>query len=163
MTPEAIRIISQLRCEFYSLFATGMKVPVSITNDKSYARSPCTASWKDSKQRLNYMWVYAHTAPDELVPKRPFILRLAINQGAGVVTAKQGKDCQGLNRSWHFELTLLPEEILDFLPWIVTLIKSYDEGSASFVPEPPRPFKFEVPRALPFHDAWTQKAWQQAL
>jgi len=140
-----------------------MKVPVRITNDKLYARSPCTASWTDSKQRLNYIWVYAHTAPDELVPKRPFILRVAINKGAGVVAAaKQGKDRQGLNKSWRFELTLLPEEILDFLPWIVTLVKLYDEGSVSLIPEPPRPLSFKLPSVLLLHDAWTEKAWQQA-
>lgn len=164
MTPEAIRIVSQLRHEFYSLFAAAMKVPVRITNGNSYASNLSMASWIDDRQRLNYVLVYAHTAPDELVPERPFILRVAVNKGAGIVAvARRGKGCQGLNQSWYFELTLLPEEILDFLPWIVSLVKSHDKGSASFVKNPPHPFNFKTSNVLLFHDAWTQKAWQQVL
>lgn len=164
MTPEAMRIISQLRREFYSLFATAMEVPVSISNSNSYASNPSMACWIDNKQKLNYVCVYAHTAPDVLVPERPFILRMAVNKGAGVVAdAKREKDCRGFNNSWHFELTLLPEEILDFLPWIVSLVKSHNKGSASFVLEPPHPFDFKKSNLPLFHNAWTQKAWQQAL
>jgi len=37
-----------------------------------------------------YVCVYAHTVPDALVPERPFILRMAVNKGAGVV-ADAGK------------------------------------------------------------------------
>ena len=165
MTPEGIRIISHLRREFYSLFATAMQVPVSITSSNSYASNPLTASWMDNRKKLNYLCVYAHTAPDELVPERPFILRVAANQGAGIAAAnmRQKKDCQGLNQSWYFKLTLLPEEILDFLPWIVSLIKSYDKSSASFVLEPPHPLDFRMSNMALFHDAWTQQARQQVL
>lgn len=164
MTPEAIRIVAQLRREFYLLFATAMKVPVSITNENSYASNPSMASWVDDRQKLNYVYIYAHIAPDESVSERPFILRLAVNKGAGVVAAaKREKDCRGLNQSWHFELTLLPEEILDFLPWLVSLVKSRDKGSASFVIEPPHPFDFKTSNVVLGHNAWTQKAWQQTL
>lgn len=164
MTPEAIRIVSQLRREFYSLFATAMQVPVSITNSNSYASTPSMASWMDNRKKLNYVCVYAHTAPDELVPERPFILRVAVNKGAGVVAnIKREKDCRGFNQSWYLKLTLLPEEVLDFLPWIVSLIKSHDKGSASFVLEPPHPFDFKMSNVLLFHDAWTQMAGRQAL
>lgn len=164
MTPEAIRTISQLRREFYSLFAAAMKIPVSITNGNSYAGNPSMASWMDGRQRLNCVYVYAHTAPDDLVPERPFILRVTTNKGAGMIPAtRRGKDCRGLNQSWHIELTLLPEEILDFLPWIVGLVKAHDKGSTSFVQEPPHPVNFKMSDVLSFHDLWTQKAWQQAL
>jgi hypothetical protein len=162
MTPEAIRIVSQLRREFYSLFATAMEMPVSITNSNLYASNSSMASWIDPRRQLNYVCIYAHTAPDELVPERPFILRVAVNKGAGViVAAKREKDCRGLNQSWHFELTLLPEEILDFLPWIVSLVKSHDKCSASFVLEPPHPFDFKMSNVMLYHEVWTQKAWQQ--
>jgi len=40
-----------------------------------------------------------------------------------------------------FELTVLPEEILDFLPWI-SLVKADDKGSPSLVQSPPHPFEF---------------------
>ena len=163
MTPQTIRIVSQLRSEFYSLFATAMEVPVNITNTNPYASNPSMASWMDNRQKLNYICVYVHTAPDELAPKRPFILRVAVNKGAGLITtAKREKDCRGLNQSWRFELTLLPEEILDFLPWIVSLIKSHDKGSASFVMEPPHPFDFKMSHELLSDNVWTQQAGHQA-
>jgi hypothetical protein len=159
MTPSAIRLVSQLRHEFYSLFAAAMKVQVHITNGKSYTSNLSMASWTDSRHRLNYLYVYAHTAPDELVPERPLVLRLAINKGAGTVAnSKRGKGEPGLNQNWHFELTLLPEEILDFLPWLVSLVKSYDNGAAPFIPEPPHPFDFTTSDVLLFQDAQTHEA-----
>lgn len=159
MTPSTIRLVSQLRQEFYSRFATAMTIPVHITSGNSYASNLATASWLDRHQRLNYVYVYAHTAPDELIPDRPLTLRVAINKGAGIgVMSRRGKGCQGFNQSWHFELTALPEEILDFLPWIVNLVKSCDDHSASLVPEPPHPFNFQMSNALLFHQAQTHKA-----
>lgn len=157
-----MRIVSQLRGEFYLLFATGMNVPVRITN-KSYSSNSPIASWIDDRQRLNYVNIYAYTAPDEFIPNRPFILRVAINKGAGRVTiAKQGQECRGLNQRWDFELTVLPEEILDFLPWTVSLIKAHDNGSPSLLQEPPHPFNFKVSNVGSFNDAWTEKAWNVA-
>lgn len=164
MTPEATRIVSQLRREFYSLFATAMPVPVSITNSNSYASNPSMASWLDNRKKLNYICIYAHIAPDELVPKRPFLLRVAINKGAGLIaTARREKDCRGLNQSWHFKLTLLPEEVLDFIPWIVSLVKSHDKGCASFLPEPPYPFDFQMSDVQLYQEAWTQEAGRKVV
>ena len=60
-------------------------------------------------------------------------------------------------------LNLLPEEILDFSPWIVSLVKSYEKGSTSFALEPPHPFEFKVSNLRLSHDIWTQKAAQQAF
>lgn len=159
MTPESIRIVSQLRREFYSLFAAAMKVPVTITNGNPSLGNLPIACWIDNRQRLNYVRIYVYTAPDELIPERPFILRLSVNKGGGMDAAiKWRKDCQGLNQSWHFELTLLPEEILDFLPWVVSLVESHNQGSASFIQEPPHPFDIKMSNKLLFQDAWTQKA-----
>ncbi len=159
MTPEAIRVVSQLRGEFYSLFAAAMYVPVRITG-KSYTNFPI-ATWVDGRKRLNYVNVYAYTAPDQFIPQRPFLLRIAVNKSAGRITLlKQGQECQGVNREWYFELTVLPEEILDFLPWLVNLVKAHELGSPSLVKEPPHPFDFKMPKVGLFHEAWTEKAWR---
>jgi hypothetical protein len=159
MTPEAIRIVSQLRREFYSLFAEAMTVPVYITNGNPSMANPPMASWIDDRRQLNYMRIYVYTAPDELIPERPFILRVSINKGGGIVTAaKWRKDCQGLNQDWHFELTLLPDEMLDFLPWIVSVVKYYDQGSTSFLKESPHPLESQMSNKLLLNDVWTQKA-----
>lgn len=162
MTPAAIRIVSQLRQEFYCLFSVAMKVSVNITGGSSSASNPSMVFWNDSQQRLNYVYIYAHTAPDELVPERPFVLRVAINKSAGTpITANRGKGCRGINQSWHFELTLLPEEILDFLPWTVGLIKSYDSSFAFLVPDPPHPLEFRTSDTMLFHSAQTCEAGRQ--
>ncbi|HEY9633387.1 MAG TPA: hypothetical protein V6D14_08275 [Coleofasciculaceae cyanobacterium] len=163
MTPEAIRTVSQLRREFYSLFAAAMEVPVSITHGSSSTGNPPMVSWIDDRQRLNYLRIYVHTAPDELIPERPFILRVSVNKGGGIAVAtKWRRDSQGLNQDWNFELTLVPEEILDFLPWLVSLVKSYDQGCTSFAQEPPHPFFFNISNRLLFNEAWTQKARQES-
>lgn len=163
MTPEAIRIVTQLRREFYSFFAAAMEAPVNITSGSSSTGNPPIAFWIDDRQRLNYLRVFVHTAPDKLLPERPFILRVCVNKGGGIATtAKWRKDCQGLNQDWQFELTLLPEEILDFLPWFVNLVKSQDGGSASFVQEPPHPFYSQISQALSINEAWTEKARQES-
>jgi hypothetical protein len=161
MTPEAIRIVAQLRREFYTLLAAMIQVPVNISRDNPSTSCRSMASWIDDRQRLNYVLVYAYIAPDALVPKRPFILRIAVNKGAGLLmNTKWRKDCRGLNQSWYFELTLLPEEILDFLPWVVSLIESQDDYSGSFVETPPHPLKVKMPDVELLQNAWTQKAWQ---
>jgi hypothetical protein len=165
MTPEAIRIVSQLRREFYSLFADAMKVPVSITASNPSTGNPPMASWVDDRQRFNYLRVYVYTAPDELLPERPFILRISVNKGGGIPTvARWRKDCRGLNQSWSCELTLLPEEILDFLPWLVSLVISQEHEPISGVTEPPHPFHSKTfsdsSDSLSCNDAWTHKAWQ---
>lgn len=157
MTPEAIRRISQLRQEFYDLFAGAMKVPVNVTNRNSYAGNVSMVSWIDRRQRLNYICVYAYTAPDELVPERPFILRLSINKGGDTsAIIRHGKGCQNLNRGQQFELTILPSEILDFLPWVVSLVKSYEESYLSLPLAPPHPFNFSSVDEL--DSVWTQAA-----
>ncbi|MBR8835643.1 MAG: hypothetical protein DSM106950_16925 [Stigonema ocellatum SAG 48.90 = DSM 106950] len=159
MTPEAKHIVSELRREFYSLFACAMNVPVRITG-ASYSSNSPIASWIDDRQLLNYLNVYPYIAPDELIPFRPFILRLAINKSAGKVTVvKKDQECRGPNLQWDFELTVLPREILDFLPWIVSLVKADHKGSPSLLQVPPHPFEFKVPTVGLFNQAWTAKAW----
>ncbi len=160
MTPEAIRRVVQLRQEFYTLLAAKSQVPVSISRDNHSTSYRSMASWIDKRQQLNYLLVYPYIAPDALVPKRPFILKIAINRGAGsLVNAKWRKNCRGVNQSWHFELTLLPEEILDFLPWIVSLIESQDNDSGLGRETPPHPLKFKLPEVDSVQEAWTEKAW----
>lgn len=159
MTPAAIRVVSQLRQEFYALFAAAMKVSVSITRGNASTSNPSMGFWLDRHQQLNYVYVYAYTAPDELVPERPLVLRVAINRNVGIVaTAKRGKGCQGVNQNWHFELTLLPEEILDFLPWIVALVRFHDDDSAHLIPEPPHPLDLKTVDKLRCHNAQTYTA-----
>ena len=135
-----------------------MDVPVKITG-KSFSSNSPIASWVDKRKRLNYVNVYAYTAPDEFIPRRPVILRVAMNKSAGRVTmVKQWQECRGFNQGWSFELTVLPEEILDFLPWTVSLVEAHDKGLPLLVQPPPHPFNSQS-QVLLLDNAWTQSAW----
>ncbi len=159
MSPEVIRRLAQLRQEFYTLFSKAMEEPVKIVNRNSYASNLSMASWIDNQARFNYIYIYAHTAPDELVPDRPLTLRLSVNKGGDFMAPTwQKRGSQELNRSWHFELILLPEEILDFLPWIVHLIKSYNQGADLLIPEPPYPLVHQLAKGMGLQNAQTYDA-----
>ncbi|NJL87212.1 MAG: hypothetical protein HC886_16520 [Leptolyngbyaceae cyanobacterium SM1_1_3] len=158
MTPEAIRTISQIRQEFYTLFAAAIDVSVSITKGNSYSSNTSKISWIDRYERLNYVCVYAHTAPDQLLPERPLILRLGINRGLGLEPAKRSKEAQQSDQKLlRFELTLLPDEILSFVPWVADLLQSYEKGSSA-IGSPPCLLNFDTLDQLLLHGAWTQRA-----
>jgi hypothetical protein len=160
VTPETIRTISDLRREFYASFIAAMCTPVKLGNSP-YGSSFSIASWIDENQYLNYVNIYAHTAPDELQSERTLILRVSINRGAGDLTAaRKGPNCQGLNRKWWFELTLLPEEMLDFLPWVIDLVEAKTKNLLTSVREAPHPLTFNESNLLQSTKAWTQKAQQ---
>jgi hypothetical protein len=48
--------------------------------------------------------------------------------------------------------------MLDFLPWLVSLVKSNDRSSDSFVPKSPHPLDGNASNAQSFRKAWTQEA-----
>lgn len=161
MTPEAISLVTKLRSEFYSLFAAAMNLPVKITGQSHSTNFPI-ACWLNSQQQLNYLGVYAHSAPDALFPLRPLLLRVAVNQGAGPVRLiRPGLKFRDLNQTWQFELTALPEEIMDFNPWIVSLIEVHDQVASAAVKAPPHPLEFISPVASSFNHAWTERAWKR--
>lgn len=158
MTPEIIRTISKLRNDFYASFAEAMEEPVKISGN-SYNSLASIASWVDTNQRLNYITIYAYLAPDALANDRPFILRFSINKGAGTVALpRHGQACQGLNQQWSFELTILPEELLDFLPWIVDLVQAQTQGLHSFTQRPPHPVNPDFFASLKSVHFWTVAA-----
>lgn len=162
MTPEATRTIATLRREFYSLFAKLMDSPVKITGS-ALNSSASIASWVDNRERLNYINIYAYSAPDELLSQRPLILKLTINKGAGSINfVRRDQPCRGLNQAWQFELTVLPEELLDFLPWVVHVVQAKAKGSVPLSPTSPYPVELDAANVLLAAEAWTQQARQSA-
>ncbi|MGQ9872597.1 hypothetical protein [Leptodesmis sp.] len=160
MTPEISRTIAKLRSDFYTSFAKVMKEPVKISGNP-YNSLASIASWVDSNQWLNYITVYAYLAPDALASDRPFVLRFSINKGAGTVALpRHGQVCRGVNRQWSFELTVLPEELLDFLPWIVDLVQAQTQGLHSFSQRPPHPLNPAFLASLKSAHFWTLAAEQ---
>jgi hypothetical protein len=160
MTPEAIRTVTDIRQEFYNLLAPALGVPVHITKGSSYLGNTPKISWTDSFQKANYACIYAHMAPDELMPDRPLILRLGINQGLGLEPAKSRKSSLHQDHGLlKFELTLLPNELLKFVPWVVDLLHAHETGKDMEL-EPPCQLSANTLADLVAHGAWTYEAAQ---
>ncbi|PZD72116.1 hypothetical protein C1752_04007 [Acaryochloris thomasi RCC1774] len=162
MTPEAANILSSLRESFYDLFQTEMKVPVKLSKGKSLIFNPSMApvtSWVDRHNRVNCLAIYAHAAPDSLIPQRPLILRIAVNQWPNTANqaSKNVKDPQ-FNRDWSWELSLLSEQMMDFAPWLASWIEA-ESRSTELMQRSPHALKFfPHPIAQNANLAWTQEA-----
>lgn len=157
MTPETIRTLGQVRQEFYIAFAAAIDAPANITKGNLYSSNTPRISWTDRHQRLNYLCVYAHVAPDQLLPDRPLILRLGVNKGLGL-DARHGKESQQASQKLlRFELTLLPDEILDFVPWLASLLQS-SVKSYEIMELPPCRLNLNTLDELLLYGAWTQQA-----
>ncbi len=169
MTPEAVRTVAQIRKEFYTIFTVAMNAEVTVVNRNSYSSNFSIAFWLDSHQQLNYLCIFAYTAPDDLIPERPLTLRLVVNTGGDAFAINScyknypKKGNQELNRSWHFQLILLPEEIFNLLPWIVNLIRFYDMGAVASLPKSPSEFDFNPSHPLLSGAITTHQACEQLL
>jgi len=159
MTPAAAAIVSDLRGRFYSHFAAVMPQTVTVVNAKQGASGTPVAAWVDKHRQLNYLYVYALVAPDPFLPQRPLILRISINKGTEMpFLSRLKRGCRSLNQDWVFDLTLLPEEVLAFVPWVVGVIQA-QAGDADAGMDPPHPLTFVGSSPRSFLNAWTQRAW----
>ena len=158
MTPNSIKELAKIRHDFYSLFAIAIDIKVSITKGNSHSCNPSKVSWYDCYRRYNYIYVYAHIAPDKLLLDRPFIIRIGINKGLDIVPSNSRKEVQSDRRKLlRFDLTLLPDELILFIPWLISLLEAYDKGSNISIP-PPCPLNFATLDEVLRYGAWTQKA-----
>lgn len=161
MTPEATREISKLRAEFYSLFANGLGTAVTITKEKSYASTPPKASWTDEQQRLNYLCIYAYSAPDVLVPERPLVLRIGVNLGAELFAGpSRSKGARRYNQTCQFYLTLLPTEVLESMAWLLDVLKHNPELTPAALPESSYTLDYDATLGQ-VASFWTRTAQQQ--
>ena len=162
MTPEAASILNSLREDFYDLFTTKMKVPVQLSKGKSLIFNPSMApvtSWVDKHNRVNCLAIYAHMAPDSLIPHRPLILRIAVNQWPNTANqaSKNVRDPQ-FNRDWGWELSLLAEQVIAFAPWLASWIEA-ESRSTELMKRPPHALEFfPHPRTQAMNVAWSQAA-----
>lgn len=161
MTPAIIQKLFQIRREFFTALSAALSneigLPVNVIQGSSSTGSPSRASWTDNQQRLNYVCLYAHMAPDALVSARPFILRIGVNKGLGLEITKYGRGSQRFNQGLQFELTLLPEETFDVLPWLISVLKADDECSTA-IPSLPRLLNGDTAKAVLSQGAWTHSA-----
>lgn len=120
MLPDSAQQVSKLRAQFYRSFADTLDTAANISREKSYASTLPRVSWTDGQGRLNYLCMYAHSAPDVLLPDRPLVIRIGVNSGAELATGSSpGRGSRRYNWTCQFYLTLLSDELPAALPWIV--------------------------------------------
>ncbi|TVP64252.1 MAG: hypothetical protein EA342_16760 [Leptolyngbya sp. LCM1.Bin17] len=160
MTPETARDLSTLRSKFYHLLGAKLDVAVTIAREKSYASTLPKVSWTDQQQRLNYLCLYAYSAPDILVPDRPLVLRIGVNLGAEfMANTKGGRGMRRYNQDCQFYLTLMPEEVLDAVPWLVVAMHRHMQDWQT---RPMAPYGLASSQPLgAVTSMWTQAARQQ--
>lgn len=162
MTPEVTQQVSKLRSEFYAQFADTQDTVVTINKEKSYASTPPKVSWVDAQQRLNYLCIYAYSAPDVLVPNRLLVLRIGVNIGAELLAGvSRGRGIRRHNQACQFYLTLLPDEALGLMPWIIDALDRDTKPGLATMPLPVHKLVQELDGSL-VPSFWTPTAQQAA-
>ncbi|WP_017299200.1 hypothetical protein [Nodosilinea nodulosa] len=159
MLPDSAQQVSKLRAQFYRSFADTLETSANISREKSYASTLPRVSWTDEQGRLNYLCMYAHSAPDVLLPDRPLVLRIGVNSGAELaVGSSPGRGSRRYNWTCQFYLTLLSDELPAALPWIVQALgqpQGLDLGALEGLP-----YTLEG-AAGPVNSLWSRLALQQ--
>jgi len=165
MSPqEASRLTTYLRREFTHRLAASLPMPAGVR------RSPGVpiAYWLDLAGGLNHARVDPHMAPYPQELDCPLILRVSINYQAldrhEAIIRRIGwkssyRGVYGSAVGWCYELTALPKETLDFVPWIVSLAVAHAEHDESRLLPTPHACHFWGRPGLSRRYAWTQAAW----
>lgn len=166
--PEASRLTTWCRRQFASRLAGALGQPswASIQRPAAY--------WLDHRDCLNHARVTVYRTPCCQDPRAPLILRIAVNLHAvdhpGRVVRRMAWrpplgdwDSFVLGAGWSFELSALPEEILDFVPWVAFLAWAHEGGATRFLKAPhPCHFWGGEDDLLQCRYAWTRAAWAAA-
>lgn len=156
------RLFRQLRREFTWRLAR------ALGKRAEQMRRPVVTVWYDAFGRIGNAQVIPYMAPQGYDTDIPLIPRIAVNTYAVRVTrARVGRlGCPrdrvpepAMDRP-RLELSATPEELLDFVPWVVNLIEHHERGTP--LSEPPHACDT---RGLAMHDAcyvWTCKARDEA-
>ncbi|MGB8698776.1 MAG: hypothetical protein WCD18_05105 [Thermosynechococcaceae cyanobacterium] len=162
MTPETIQALGTLREDFYKRFQKALRKSLNLEKKNALIFNPSfqsVASWVDDKGRMNFISVYAHQAPDALFPDHNLVLRISLNCRADRSLEANRPAGSKFNRDWSLELTLLPEEALDFAPWIVSWVAAQDNPTLA-LKSPPYPVESSQSFTAGCDRLWTEAAWK---
>lgn len=147
--------ISKLRRSFYGSFAE------LLGRTAIRDRTRQAIGWLSDDGKVNNLYLHFYSEPSWMNPHCPFIVRIAINHYAFSFNWKKlcGKKSEYLTRSdWSFELSLFPDQLMEFSNWVVNLVLAHEKRDASLLPDPPHPCYFWCGYDLYCNYAWTKNA-----
>lgn len=167
---DAVREAESLAARLRRSFATELAGALSMPATVHWRPGLPATCWLDPSGCLNHarLLTYLHPCSDDL--QRPLILRVSINCYAfdweEHVRRRMGwpqpEDFPvgAVLSLWHYELSLLPGQVLAFAPWVAALAQAQARGDESLLPAPPQPCHFWGGHCLHCTYSWTQAAWK---
>ena len=155
--------LARLRQNFFSRILADINMPVAEN------LNPPAVCWLDPQGRINHLRVHVFMQPHAAMPDRPFIPRIFVNHygldHSARITRHMGWPLRSGSIAepiqWSFELSLLPHELTDFTPWIVSLAQAHASNDIALVIAPPRKCHFWNDRILDCRYAWSAAAWRR--
>jgi len=163
-TPPSGKDIARLMRDFVGRFIETVRMPAGNT-----VRPP-VAYWLAPKGILNHVRVDTYLCPRMKEDGHPLVVRISINHYAlddpEVILKRMGwrpflKGRHHDSPGWSFELSVLPEELRAFAPWIASLAEAHAVGRDSVVGPTPYPCRFWNEAILHCNYAWSSAAWQR--
>ena len=126
--------------------------------------------WPGRGGCLEYAHVLPLITPARNDPARPLIIRVYINfftfygYEKIITDPNWQRITQGIRyeeqvRRWSMELSLLHNQVVDFAPWINSLIRAHNMDDESLVIEPPYPIRLWSKRIMDCRYAWSVSGW----
>lgn len=159
---RARQMLARLRPAVFQAFADVLDRPTAAS-----MRSPAFVCWRSKANCVEYASCEAYRLPEHGDPLRPFIVRVAINATRAERLERVARDQRIAasddvlwgRRTWHMELSMLPEETLPLVPFLAGLVRAHEEGDASLIPEPAVPLLHWRTQPLAWNYAWSKSAW----
>ena len=162
LVPPGTRLVLALEREFLGGFVE------LAGRETARARAPRRVFWADSYGRLCNLWVGPYMTPTPDWPKKPLIIRIEVNRSPGYVPRyvieRFGDSCWNEDVSAppkrSLQLSMRPEELLDFLPWIVRWVDFIETGRS--LCDPPHPVRWWYAKMEDANFGWEKGAYEEA-
>lgn len=126
--------------------------------------------WLDRRERLNNIQVRYYSRPFQAGKDTPWVVRIHINHYTVEIPPnclrallgdfpRQRALFPAENQDWQMELSVLPDQLLDSLDWVVHFIQSKDGSEFDPTIRPPFPCHWWGEYRHDSQYGWSRQAW----